>query len=64
MKPTVFVHRLDVLGALVAAYRLGGDQLTLFTISDAMSLTSEFRQAVADVQPVMVLPAVRQELNR
>ena len=63
MKPTVFVHRLDVLGALVAAWRLGGDQLTLFTVSDAMSLTSEFRQAVADIRPVMVLPAVRPEVT-
>jgi len=59
-----WVARQDILGALTASYRLGGDVLTLFTISDAMSLTSEFRQAVADVQPVMVLPAVRQEINR
>ena len=64
MIPTVFIHRLDVLGALTAAWRLGGDELTLFAISDAMSLTDEFKQLTTDIRPVMVLPEIRQEINR
>ena len=64
MDRPIVINRINILGALVAAWRLGGDELTLFAISDAMSLTDEFKQLTTDIRPVMVLPAVRQEINR